>query len=159
MKSLFAILIFLLPLSLFAQRESIQRKIYKADSVVLISHIITREYEVSSDGKNKTAPSFLFRRNVNPKIILSRKLLSNKKRLADILHIEDGIYKHTPATCDEPRNSILIYTKGKLSYIDICFHCQRIHTSEDLKSIVFFDSNKFAKMEALFDSFNLLIRE
>src|SRR5439155_11703121 len=104
------------------------------------------------------APTFLLKGNINPKIILSKKLLLDKQSLIDMLHIKDGKYKHTPANCDEPRNSILIYAKGKLSYIDICFQCQRIHTSGDLKDLVFFDQPRFAKVEALFKSFNLKVK-
>ncbi|MFZ1304452.1 MAG: hypothetical protein WAR80_01355, partial [Ferruginibacter sp.] len=152
MKSIISILILLSPFQLSAQIGSIDNKISKADSVILISHKITREFEVTPEGKSKSAPTFLLNKDVNPKIILSRKLLIDKQELIDLLHLGDGTYKHTSATCDEPRNSILIYFKGKLSYIDICFQCQRIHTSDDLKTLVFFDQRKYEKVEALFKS-------
>jgi hypothetical protein len=157
MKSILILIVLLSSFQLFAQIESIDNKILKADSVILISHKISREYQYTAPGKSKNFPTFLLRGNINPKIILSKKRLLKTQNLIDILHVKDGTYEYIPGNCDEPRNSILIYTKGRLSYIDICFHCQRIHTSEDLKDLVVFDRDRFAKTEKLFKSFNLIV--
>ena len=35
--------------------------------------------------------------------------------------------------CFEPHHSILIYTKGKCAYFDICFSCRHFITSKDIK--------------------------
>ena len=144
-------------MQLFAQNENIDSVIIKADSIFLISHKVSKEYQGVSDDKSEKAPTLLLYDDINPNILISKILFTDKKYLSDLLHVKDGIYKHVSATCDYPQNSILIYTNGKLSYIDICFQCQRIHTSEDLKNIVVFDQKRFRKVEALFKSNNLII--
>ncbi len=159
MNRLLSIFLLSLPLKLSAQHENIDRKIKNADSIILISHKISWEYEAVEEGKSKNAPLFLSKGDVNPQIILSRRILLDRTQIIDILHVENGTYKHVARTCDQPRNSILIYKKAKLSYIDICFHCERIHTSDDLNHVVIFDHARFEKLASYFESLNLIVED
>lgn len=108
----------------------------KADSVILISHILTEEYAaVSPSDTKKIFFPFLVHENINPKIIIGRALLYPAS-LEEMIRIIGRPVKNTEwvsANCDEPHNSILFYRKGRLSYFDICFGCHRIHASKDFE--------------------------
>jgi hypothetical protein len=122
--------------------------ILSADSIFLIYHSITKEYapriglfndkEEIIGFSNDSFPSFLILPNeVNPGIILDRIKLSDTRRndvvriLSNDIDIEDIV----SLKCDQPRHAILIYHGKKQSYIDVCFSCLKIHTSDNLKFI------------------------
>lgn len=142
----------------------------KTDSVFLINHITTEEYAPrvligrSTKGsafeqwkeENPTAQPFLIDNDINKNIIKESKKLSDVEQdeLLNIL-IQKDTQKNKPnITCDVPHNSILIYTKGKLSYFDICFDCQKVHCSDDINiSVTYFDESKWKVLENFFHRF------
>jgi hypothetical protein len=53
--------------------------------------------------------------------------------------------------CDMPRHSIIIYKNDKQSYIDICFGCKRINTSNDIDfSVIDMDDEKWEDLQKFF---------
>lgn len=135
-----------------------------ADSVILISHILTREYTYviyyeKGDTRNKVYEPFLLNRAINQKIII-KKVLLNKTNIAQLVNIlKRPLPKFREITvrdCDEPHNSILIYKKAKFSYLDICFDCLQIHSSKNLNfSGDDMDLRKWKQLEDFFKRFQV----
>ncbi len=165
--------ILLLALSLQAQTTNainkIKQKILEADSVVLISHNLTREfapkikrdYEKGSKKINHKkwnslyplAPSFLIDGKINRKIFVETISLTNNKKnsLINILVKRTISREIKMMQCDMPRHSIIIYKNNKQSYFDICFSCKRIHTSNDIAfSVIDIDDEKWEDLQKFF---------
>ena len=142
----------------------------KADSIILISHETTYPYGVNSAeiplglendtlemnkyNRNKiNYTHFIINGDINRSIIVDAIQLS-KIAVEDIVRIiTRQVMKKTwsPAKCDEPHHSILIYKKGKLSYFDICFSCFTIHTSKDVDFTEFYmDDQKWDELKGIF---------
>jgi hypothetical protein len=174
MKKTFSILsILLIALSLQAQTTNainkVKQKILEADSVVLISHILTREFapKIKRDYEKGTkkvnykkwnslyppAPSFLINGKINRKIFVETISLTNseKNSLINILVKRTTSREIKMIQCDVPRHSIIIYKNNKQSYIDICFGCKRINTSNDIAfSVINMDDEKWEDLQGFF---------
>lgn len=156
MKKIFLFLpIFFLALNLHAQTtdaiNNLNQKILVADSVLLISHYLTRgfgpiikpDYEKGTKKVNlkkwnklhPPLPLFLMNGKVNRKIFLEKTNLkdSGKNILTNILLRKKVSREVKMMQCDMPHHSIIIYKNNKQSYIDICFGCMKIHTSIDIQ--------------------------
>jgi hypothetical protein len=161
--SLIPILLFALSLHAQTTNDIIQ-KISKADSVVLISHILTREfgpiikYDTEVGGKKSKQrppqrPSFSRNGKVNRKIIVEATSLTSASRLnlITILSRKKISREVKMMQCDMPRHSIIIYKNNKQSYIDICFGCMKIHTTIDIQfSEVDMDDEKWDNLQKFF---------
>lgn len=167
------VLTFLLPSPSHAQTNEnirfIKQKIQSADSVVLISHEVTAEYGINivpDWDKGDTSMNFKKWHKQHPPLLkfldkgkLNRQIIreslalitTNKTDLSNIL-LRQVIIKDVNSTkCDEPRHSIIIYRNAKQSYIDICFGCRRIHTSNDIDFSEFYmDEKKWTDLENFF---------
>jgi len=142
--------------------------IEKADSVILISHDLTIEYlpKVIPDWdksdtsmnlekweKNPIRHNFIVNNKINRKIFQEYVLLDkvDKTTLSNILGRQVNLSKIEKSKCFEPRHTIILYTKDKESYIDICFTCSELQTSTDL---LFDESNidkrKWLELERFF---------
>ena len=141
------------------------RLINTADSVILISHVATQENHDKPDNlvlplgmSNDTKPiefsSFLVGEDINPAIIVQRRFLTN----LDVVELAKIIQKHVKKSyigskplCFEPHHAILIYKKGRFSYIDLCFHCSDLVTSFDLQlTNMDFINGKWEEMKVFF---------
>ena len=124
--------------------KQVQQKFLSADSVVLISHVLTKEFapKIVHDWdktkkwpikKEVTHPTYLKNEKINPAIIKQRKVVSKKEmtELSQILKYENA-EEINQIKCNWPHHSILMYRKNKLSYIDLCFECRHINTSKDI---------------------------
>jgi hypothetical protein len=145
-----------------------QQKILSADSIVLISHVLTVEFapKIAEDwDKTKKRqsqrkiiyPTYLKNGKINPAIIKQRNVISKieANELSQILMYE--IVEGTnQIKCNWPHHSILVYKKNKLSYLDICFDCKRINTSSDINlSESDFTENKWEKLKLFFKKIGL----
>lgn len=132
------ILIFLLRLSNLFCQTTLEAKIISAiknaDSVILISHKTTNGYMVGKPDEVTIDLPLILNHNINPAIVIKEIKLNNtqKIKLINIINIPDNTTQWTPSKCDEPHNSVLIYKKGKLFYLDICFGCEHLHLSKNL---------------------------
>jgi hypothetical protein len=165
--------ILLIALNLNAQTTNainkVKQKIIDADSVVLISHNLTRgfgpiikpDYEKGTKKVNlkkwnalhPPAPNFLTNGKINRKIFVEATSLKSNSRLnlLNILLREKISREVKVMTCDMPRHSIIIYKNNKQSYIDICFGCMRIHTSTDIQfSEADMDDEKWEDLQKFF---------
>ncbi len=165
----------ILMLSIFTRCQSsknedpLARKILSADSIVLISHVLTAEhspkpvldYRVGDTVAEKEAeeyipseaPALLIDGKINEAIILKRKSLTNnsKKELTAILISKTIDDEYNKRQCDMPQHAIVIYINGTQSYIDICFACLTVHTTEDIKfSVMDMSLQKWKDLEDFF---------
>lgn len=123
-------------------------KLKKADTVLLISHIGS----VSNEAKGDIFPDILIGQKLNFAIVKERKKLSKGKidSLIVILSLPTNIDNIVLSRCFDPHQTILIYKNNKISYIDMCFHCWGLRTSEDLNEIKGYDVSKWKKIQLFF---------
>lgn len=131
----------------------------------MISHVATEENHnkplgkvvppgIVDDTETIVFPSFFVEKDINPAIIVQRQLLHKQ----DVIALANIILKPVKygsigyaSLCFEPHHSILIYTKGRFSYIDLCFHCSDLVTSSDLKlTNMDFEDGKWKEIKAFF---------
>ncbi len=148
--------------------RQLKQKLGLADSVQIISHGLTEEYTVIQE-QNPNEKSyenarpvykFLRHRKINLAIVKESLTLSyiNRSKLINVLCRNVDTKAFTPTKCDEPRHTIIIYKKRRQSYIDICFHCKRIHTSKDIIfTELYFDTKKWNDLEEFFRTYGLTI--
>jgi hypothetical protein len=141
------------------------RLIINADSVILISHVGTEENHDKPEGfvlppgtvedtKPIVFPSFFVGEDINPAIVVQRQFLLRQ----DVVAIAKIIQRPVKSTnfgyvplCFEPHHAILIYNKGRFSYIDLCFHCSGLVTSSNLKlNNTDFKDGKWKEMKVFF---------
>ena len=149
--------------------KQVQQKVLSADSVVLISHLLTAEFapkivedwdktkKKPSLKKNAPYPKYLKNGKINLAIIKQRKVIS-KIEIVELSQIlKNEIVEETNLIkCDWPHHSILIYKNGTLSYIDLCFDCMHINTSKDINlSEADFTENKWEKLKLFFKKHGL----
>ena len=150
--------------------KQLQQRILSADSIVLISHLLTVEfapkivhdYDITKTKKSKINrdpfyPKFLKDGKINPAIIKQRKVISKSEttKLYEILKFEK-VTETNSARCDWPHHTIIIYKNNVQSYIDICFSCKRINTSKNIDlTTVDFTENKWKKLKAFFNKHGL----
>ena len=144
------------------------RLIAAADSVILVSHVSIEEhhdkrdvvaYQPGDSVKAVEFLSFFAGTDINPAVIIERRRLSKQ----DIVSLNNIIQKPVRKTkigwiplCFEPHHAILIYTKGRLSYIDFCFHCSQLATSPDINlDNMDFRDGKWIDMKSFFKKHGL----
>jgi hypothetical protein len=149
----------------------LKQTIEKADSVILISHNLTFENALKAipdwdksdtsmnlekwEKKKPSRDNFIVNKKINRKIFQEYVLLDkvDKTTLSNILGRQVNLSKIEKSKCFEPRHTIILYTKDKESYIDICFTCLELQTSTDLlldESNI--DKRKWLELERFFKS-------
>ena len=132
-----------------ANMNSLKEKLLTADSVSIISHKPLEKYK-----KYEGIYSFplLDKGKPNDKIIQEKKILTtdNINELSEILSKVPGEVAKI-ATCFTPHHAIFISKDNFTSYINICFTCQRIETSENISfRNSDFDDNKWELLKMFF---------
>lgn len=125
------------------------KEIKSADTILITSHSGNTFDTVKS---KEIFPQLLIGNRINYKIIKEKKILigSILDSLTKILLMpvnEDDII--LPRCCD-PHHTIFIITKGKVSYINLCFHCFCQQTSKDLELIKGYDEPKWMALLSFF---------
>jgi len=116
--------------------ESLQKKFRKADSIVLVSHLLTCVPDRNENTDEFIKPLRLVTNNkVNNKIINGRYVLSSTDidTLAKLLTEPYTLMEIEDIECFLPHHGILIYFGNKSSYFDICFGCRHFISSKDFK--------------------------
>ena len=149
--------------------RQLQQKILSADSIVLISHVLTVEFApkiVEDWDKTKKRPlvkkyapypKYLKNEKINPAIIKQRKAISKSEmdELSEIFRLKKAI-EINQTKCDMPHHSIIIFKNNAQSFIDICFYCKHIHTSKDINlEEAEINDNKWEKLKAFFNKHGL----
>ena len=149
--------------------KQLQQRILSADSIVLISHVLTVEFApkiVEDWDKTKKRPpvkkyapypKYLKNEKINSAIIKQRKAISKLEmnELSEIFTFEKVI-EINQIKCDMPHHSIIIFKNNDQSYIDVCFGCKRVNTSKDINiTEADFTENKWQKLKAFFNKHGL----
>lgn len=139
-------------------QNKVFQKIVKADSVFLVSHLIT--YVPVLDDKTNERTGFyklVDKKRVNYNIIKESFLLdkSEADSIAAILITENRDSIIQDIQCFEPHHGILIFKKGKCSYFDICFGCRHFITSKDIKISDELSDKTWNDLESFFRNRNL----
>jgi hypothetical protein len=104
---------------------------------------------------NPPKPPFLINGRINKKIVIERYKLTNqdKEGINNIFLRQVNLDTVQMIKCDQPAHSILLYHDKKLSYIDICFGCKKIHTSNNINlDESNFDDQKWNELKYYFKS-------
>ena len=145
--------------SSFAQKTTIRERLKLADTVLLISHDYTSNTRsvviVDSTGKTIKQPDLVRKGKLNEQVVKERRVLS-KEEISSLSKILSYKYKPTKVVvssgCFDPHHSIIIISKSKANYIDLCFHCWNYITSVEIQDVEIRDD----KLEKLYDLFKQL---
>lgn len=132
---------------------ALKTKLLTADSVVIVSHEHSLKIE-AVDGKSYSPWQPLVKNGKpNPKVIHERKRLEDTavQRLGEILMQTLKNSKIEMARCFMPHHAVFLFSKGKLSFIDICFDCFRLAASRNIRiSESDFDYQKWNNLYTFF---------
>lgn len=172
-KIIFHFLFSVLLISCNAQKDNspktIKSKLQNADSIILISHLLTEEYaktvydwdvrdtSMTLEKAKEASPAghkFIENGRINGAIILeSSRVYNSKDSLIRILTRPPKFEDINKISCDLPQHTIIIYRNGIQSYLDICFTCKKIHASADITfSEVDFDDDKWIQLKHFFQN-------
>lgn len=124
-----------------------------ADSIIIVYHEVTAGLVIKKDKQTSKARSLqklVVNGKLNNKIVYQKSVLTDSSilRLSNIITrpFQDTKVKRSP--CHICEHSILIFTRGKISFIDISFDCRTIvDTSKDIKISEFdFDNRKWSEL-------------
>ena len=153
---LFFILLF--PLVSFIQQrlETLKFKLVHADSVIIVSHETIAGISLVNDltGRFIPLPKLIVKGRINDKIVHERFRLGDTlvRTLAGIISrsFQDTMVER--GMCFLPHHAVIYFKSGKASYVDMCFGCRRIETSEDIKITEFdFDDQKWDELVAFYE--------
>lgn len=162
MNKVFCLLLFIYyPIIAFCQDNvfnNLSRVLDSADSVILISHVETGDVVLMKDNKQINMP-LLNNNKVNYAIVkkgktLNRNEIDNLKLILVSLN-NDSLLRWSP--CFMPRHAILIKKQDKFSFIEICFTCNSVYSSDDLNfDHRYFSQQKWKDLESFFFKKGLL---
>jgi hypothetical protein len=125
-----------------------------ADSVWILSHEVTGVYIGYDDGKSKSEERVLFKAGkLDTSLVKETHLLTKTERsqLARLLARPNSETKIEMAKCFMPQHAIVCRKAGNVSWIEVCFSCQKIRGSKNLKSAIpELDNPKWAALRSLF---------
>jgi hypothetical protein len=112
----------------------LQHRLLSADSVLLVSHEDTAGFIENPDGTASPTAPLILNGKVNTSIIKERTVLDKKKltKLSNLLTAKMTKFSEQAAGCFRPHHSIVLIEKGKYSYIELCFQCERLKSSPDI---------------------------
>jgi hypothetical protein len=153
------------------KQDLLLQQILQADSVVVISHILTSEYALTElpdwNPKDKSmnekkwkqqhppVPALFINGHLNRKPVKEFKTLDSTARqaLSKLLLMKPGNDSSKQFQCDMPHHAIVIYKNNVQSYIDLCFTCRKIHKSADITlDESYFDTVKWTAVKSFFQS-------
>ena len=147
--------LFLTGLKLFGQSDysQLKQKFLTADSIIAISY--------GSNADSIQGLEFLLKNEYLSLYSLRAKQQLDHTQISQLINIltsGDRILGRKATTkYFKPRNAILIYKDSVLSYIDICFTCQRIETTDDIHFDDFdIKPDKWTKIKQYFKNLNLI---
>jgi hypothetical protein len=151
----FTFLIFCTELTLecLGQNVQLKSKLLNADSVFILSHDDTAGIIENPDGSAGPAPPLILDERLNRAVIHESLLLTRKEllNLSIILNAPVVEYQEQVAGCFMPHHSVLMISKGKYWYIEICFHCGRVRASQGIDfSDQDMDQAKWKKLKEFF---------
>lgn len=129
--------------------DSTKLKILQADTILLISHKLLDKYKKYEDVYN---PQIVENGRPNKRIIRQQKVLNDtsRKYLANLLgRLPNAVCKTAP--CFNPHHAILLFRRGAISVVNLCFECHTLETSPGIHlKVQDFDEQKWADLKSLF---------
>jgi len=181
MKPIIYLTIVLLPISVFAQKDTLWQdsvylqakgfftKVERIELIQLKPYCYTRKYRTRFFGITKKYKSCnelsIIRYNSKTDSSLypiDTTHIGNRYDLKDdkFDYLFELLYKSTPsnthAGCYNPRHGIIFYnSKGILiGFLEICFECHRIYALPETPNMGVAEGEKFYELKKLFDNFN-----
>lgn len=117
----------------FAQ-NNLCKALAQADSVVIVSHLTTYVRISSESGKTRSERYIVTRGIPEYSIIKEKYRLVRQETdsLFKLLTAPNLDSEYNEIMCFLPHHAVLIFKKGKCSFLDICFGCQKIIGSSDI---------------------------
>jgi hypothetical protein len=141
-------------LSLGQISTSLARKIVSADTVLLVTHGQTEGAVIRDEttGKYKNADTVVVGGRPNFNVITESKLISTAPRQQLVSILRRPFQDKTIETCKcfVPFHAIIVVKDGIASYIEICFACNSLKTSEKTASLDYMDKQKQKELQKLF---------
>ena len=127
--------IFLTNAPLFAQttKKSVKQFFSTADSVILVSHLLTEQAYLDSNNQMHFSKLVV---NNNPNYAVIKEVIYLSKLKVDTLYAlltqanNDLIIEEL--ACFSPHHGILLFKDGICYYYDICFHCRNYIASKEI---------------------------
>lgn len=133
----------------------ISQKLREADTILLASHTGIILDRVNS---RIIEPEIMIGNKINQQILHEKKSITGNDvdTLISILLIPKPAIDSLQAKCGfDPHHAIFMIKDGKVSFIDLCFHCCGIAVSNDLKHPGPFSEQKWMRLIALFRKLQL----
>lgn len=116
-------------------QKNIVQQFSQADSVLIVSHLLTNTTIVQDETNKRLGYRRLVIKNKPNYSIIKESIIPDKNSIDTLSQIlltpnRDSIIEDIK--CFMPHHGILIFKKGKCSYFDICFGCRHFVTSKDL---------------------------
>ena len=127
-----------------------------ADTILLVGHLGIQYNPPGQNNPSPTAPPILINGKRNTSIVKKQKIITKSEidSLVTILLRPISEDEGVSNCIFDPHHTIFILKDGAVSYIDMCFTCQQLETSQDLTSLPFFDNNKWTELERFFEKHN-----
>ena len=134
---------------------SLKTKLLEADTVLIVSHQQTHGIVIRDEktGKDIPLPKLVTNNRPNREIIYEERVITDTAlhRLTQILTRPFEDTEIEKMMCFMPHHAILIIKNNKTSFIDICFGCLGIETSQNIKMTANdIDKRKWTELEAFF---------
>jgi len=129
------------------------------DSVVLVKHkriIGAMSIDTGKKGERIEERELLMYGDINPYIVVTSYKLNRIEQDSLFSILELKTEGRMSGGCFDPHHTILIYIKGVLSYIDICFMCNSYRADLKDYKLKDIDENKWKLIKSYFESKNLI---
>ncbi|MFT6981953.1 MAG: hypothetical protein ACJAUD_000720 [Crocinitomicaceae bacterium] len=145
----------------FGQNTAFLKKLKNSDSIVAISHKTLDKYRFNkcdSLGNFIPGQSLLKSDDINPDVIVKKFRLSTEQINELVFELSSEVKVSGVGACIDTHHSILMYSKGKLDYLDICFRCQNFTYSISSDKLAF-SYLHWANLEFFMNSLGLIRKD
>jgi len=139
----------------YGQKAVPNKIISNADSIFIVSHLLTYESLVVDENGKTRKQRFLIKNGFLNKSIIKEYVKLSKPEvdtLLAILNIPETASELNAIKCFSPHHGIVIFKNKMVSYIDICFDCLHIAVSNDIDDGFYFSTGTWKKLRTFFKS-------
>ncbi|WP_462249462.1 hypothetical protein [Ferruginibacter sp.] len=134
-------------------KDSLRIRLVEADTILIVGHLGRMFKRPGYNDTLPPIPSILFNGKPNLAIIKKQKIITGLD-LDTLIRI---LTRPVTDTTDlmkcifDPHHTIFLIKNGVTSFIDVCFKCVEFESSDNLKSFIGFDDNKWEELEVFFN--------
>ncbi|MFZ1307268.1 MAG: hypothetical protein WAR80_15590 [Ferruginibacter sp.] len=138
--------------TLDVSKDSLRIKLIEADTVLIVGHLGRMFKEPGHNDSLPPIPSILINGRPNLSIIKKQTVITGLDLDTLINILTKPVTEITgPAMCIfDPHHTIFIIKNGETSFIDVCFNCEQFEASDNLKSFIDFNTNKWSELDTFF---------